>query len=331
MSEIRIERGQKFLNVLAAQARRERVDSGDVEKASRIISELISDMSPENRYKIGQVMAYTVEQLQKPALDFLNSVADRKTINPGDTPMFKVRHGGIKAYIQAKGATTARSYVADRQIPVSTVEVAARPAINIIDLRAGRVNMADLIREANDAMTLKKLGYIEKVLHEAIDDYASPFYGAGNGIVQATLDAQVAYFRRYGAVSLLGDYSAVSQLAPLTGMAMSNTITQHSESQIDEFNNNGFVGKYKGSNVISMTNTYEEGKTTPVLATDWIYILPAGATGDTRDLKIAEEGGVASMEGQSIDDRTYEVLLYQWFGAAFVVGILPTMGAYKIN
>ena len=332
MADFTIDRDSKLIKLFAAQVRNERVDSDKAEEAAQIIKDLTTDLTKENAHQIAQTVAFTVNDLQQGALDFLGNVADQKNINAGDKAAFKVRTGGIKAYLQAKGATTARSYVADKQILVETQEISARPAINIIDLRAGRVNMADLIREANQAMTNKKLLMVESVLHDAIDNYGSPFYGTGTGIVKATLDAQLNYFRRLGPVTILGDNAAVAQLAPLTGMAINATPTyQYSGNMIDEHNNKGFIGNYNGCAVVPMLNAYEDGKTTPILATDWLYILPGAISTDMRNLKIVNEGNVESMASQNIDDRTYEVLLYQWFGTAFVVGKNPTIGAYLIG
>ena len=232
---------------------------------------------------------------------------------------------------QAKGSTTPRSFVSERQVLVDTEEISARPAINIMDLRTGRVNMADLIREANDAMTLAKLAKIENVLQGAIATFASPFYNIGTGVNKALLDAQLNYFRRLGPVTILGDIAAVSQLAPLVGMAMNNTIDQHSNNAMDEFNANGFIGRYNGSQVVALQNAYEDGKTTPILKDNWLYIIPGGMTGDARNLKVVNEGGVNAFEAQDINDMTFEVRLDQWFGAAFVTAHNPTIGAYCIN
>lgn len=331
MSDIKVTRDSKLIKVLAAQARNERVESDKVEEAAQIINVLAQDLNPQNAHEIAQIVAYTVDELQSKSLDFLGLVADTKNIAYGDKAAFKVRTGGIKAYIQAKGATTARSYVADSQILVDTKEISARPAINIVDLRAGRVNMADLIRQANAAMTNKKLVLIESVLHDAIDNFGSPFYGTGTGIVKATLDAQLNYFRRLGPVTILGDNAAVAQLAPLTGMAINANSTQFSGNMIDENNNNGFIGKYSACDVVAMTNAYEEGATTPILATDWLYILPGGVSADMRNLKVVNEGPVNALPSQNIDDMVYEVRLDQWFGAAFVVGQKPNIGAYCIG
>lgn len=330
MSEIHVNRDSKLIKVLAAQARRERVDSNAVEEASKIIMDLAKDMSPQNRHEIAQTIGFTIDELQQNELDFLGRVADIKNIEYGGKAAFNVRTGTVKAYIQAKGSTTARSMVAGKQLLVDTQEISARPAINVLDLRTGRVNMADLIREANHEMTNKKLKMIEGVLHGAIEDYASPFYAMGTGIVKTTLDEQLIYFRRLGPVSIVGDLAAVSQLSNIAGMAM-NPNNQFSDDMINEYNNNGFLGRYVGSDVIAMNNAYEGGATTPVLSADWLYLIPSSMSSDARNLKVVNEGNVQAIESQNIDDLVFEVRLDQWFGAAFCSGRLPTIGAYKIN
>ena len=328
----KIERGMKLIKVLAAENRGERVDSDKIEEANQIISELVSDLTPNNCHLIGQTVAYTVEMLQEKALDFLGNVADIKNISYGEKAAFKVRHGGIKAVIQAKGATAPRSYVADSQILVDTKEIAARPAINIIDLRTGRVQMSDLIREANQAITEKKLKMAEQVLHAGIATFSSPFFAQSvTTLNQSALDAQLMHFRRFGPVTILGDMAIVSQLAAFTGMAVNSTSVQYSGNLIDEFNNYGFIGNYNGCAVVGMTNAYDEDGVTPILNPDWLYILPGGQTAEARNLKLVNEGGINSMSSQSIDDRTYEILLDTWFGAAFVTGKNPTSGAHELT
>lgn len=312
----------RFIKVLASQVSNKPVAPADAEEAAQIIAELSQDMSPENRHMIAQTIAYTVNELQTGELDFLNSIADQKTVGYNDKAMFNVKLGGIKAYIQAKGSTTARSYVADKQVSVSTEEISARPAINIVDMRAGRVNMADLIRDANREITIKKLQKIEAVLHSAFGvggaAHSSPYYGTGTGIVKATLDAQIAYFSRLGPVTLLGDRAAVSQLAGVAGMVLNAAPTLNdsfrlpSNAMIDEQNANGFIGRYNGCNVIALTNGYRDDSTTPILDPDWIYIIPGGMSGDARNLKVVNEGSIQSIDSQNIDDMTYEVRLDQW-------------------
>ena len=268
--------------------------------------------------------------MQQGALDFLNVVADQKNIGYGDKAAFNVKTGGIKAYFQAKGSTTPRSFVSGKQILVDTEEVSARPAINLIDLRTGRVKMADLIREANREITNKKIKKVEQVLHAAVQNFATPFYGTGTGVDKAVLDKQLAYFRRLGPVSIIGDIEAVGKMAGLVGMAMGDQM-QRSDAMINEYNENGFIGKYMGCNVIALANACEEGSTDPILNPNWLYIVPGNLSADGRNLKIVNEGGLSSFEAQDINDLVFEVRLDQWFGAAFVTGKLPTIGGYLIG
>lgn len=327
MANINVTRDSKLIKVLADQARGLRVDTNNVQEAADIINELASDLNPQNRHEIAQTVAFTVDEMQRKQLDFLNQVADIKNINYGDKAAFNVKTRGIKSYIQAKGSTTPRSYVAGKQIFLETDEISARPAISLMDLRTGRVSMADLIKSANDSMTEKKLQKVEAVLQGAISEYAAPFYGTGTGVTKGVIDPQINHFMRLGGrMTILGDHAAVSQLSGLVGMNGRN-----SDSQIDEYNRSGFIGNYIGADVVAMQNTYEEGSTTPVLKTNWLYMLPAGVTADMKNLKIVNEGSVQAMENQDINDRTYEILLDQWFGAGFVVGEQPTIGAYVIN
>lgn len=307
--DITIERDMKLIKVLAAQNRNERVDSDKVAEADQIVAELSQDLNPQKAHQLAQIVAFTVDELQQKALDFLGLMADVKNIGYGEKAAFNIRTGGIKAYIQAKGATTARSYVSGSQILVDTKEISARPAINLIDLRARRVNMADLIREANQQMTNKKLAMIERVLHNGIQNFGSPFYAKSvGGLNDAALNAQINHFARLGPVTILGDRAAVAQLAPFVGMQVNATPTmQYSGGQIEERNGNGFIGRYLGADVVAMNNAYEDDGVTPILDIDWLYIIPGGQSAEMRNLKVVNEGPVNSMASQNIDDRVLTI------------------------
>lgn len=331
MADINVTRDSKLVKVIAARANNERIDSNVAKEADDIIKELATDFTPQNRHQIAQTVAFAVDELQKDSLDFLSKVADEKHIAYGDKAAFNFRTGHVNAYLQAKGATTARSMVGGRQILVNTEEVSARPAMNIMELRTGRTNMADLVREANIAMTQAKLGKIQTVLVSGLSTMSTPFYAAGTGVVKASLDAQLNHFRRLGPVTIIGDIAAVSQLNGLAGFAIDSTQTQHANEHIVEANNNGFIGRYNGCDVVAMDNAYKLGTITPILDTDKLYILPGNVSADMRNLKIVNEGSVQAFESQNIDDLVYEIRLDQWFGAALCVGEYPTIGMYDIN
>ena len=316
----------KIVQVLAAQAKNERVDSGDLQKVNEHIQKLASDPNPMNRYMIGQIMAYTVNTLQKQNSNFITMVADEKRVGYGQKAAFKSKLEGVRAFIQAKGATTPRSKVANKQVVLDTLEVSARPVINFVELKTGQANMADLINDATVQMQAKYNARIQDVLSAAAATWAAPYYGAGQGIVKATLDPMVTFWQRTGGVAILGDIEPIRGLTALTGFAAN---TAYSDALIDEHNNNGFIGKYIGANVVSLINPYpDESTTTPEWSVKDLFILPAAADASMRPLKVVFEGDVDAVDTTNIDDASYEVCLRQFFNAGIVVGERPYMSVY---
>lgn len=57
-------------------------------------------------------MGYTVNEMIKPQTDWLTHVADVKRVGYGEKAAFRTKLEGVTAFIQAKGATPARSKIA---------------------------------------------------------------------------------------------------------------------------------------------------------------------------------------------------------------------------
>lgn len=328
MADIKLERDMNIVKLLTAQAMNKPVDSDKAQEAADKIKELTADLNPQNRYMIAQLVAFGVEGLQKQVPTFLTQIADYKTVGEGDKASFSVPVGGIKAVIQAKGATTLRSKIAEKNVIVNTVAVSARPSVNLVELRAGTKNMADLIRMAYTEIEMKKLGYVQKVLHDAISGYASPFYGTGAGVIQTTLDPMLLHFRRTGGAVMLGDYAVMDKVAALTGFTDSSTTT-FADSIIEGYHQSGIIGSYRGARVLPMLNAYEADGVTPILDPSYIYMMSLAGSPDQRSLKVVNEGAPFSVEHTDIDDLSYDVRIDQHFGAAFVVGSVPTLGVYE--
>ncbi len=273
-------------------------------------------------------MGYTVNEMTKPQTDWLNQVADVKRVGYGEKAAFRTKLEGITAFIQAKGGTPARSKIAHKQVTLDTVAVSARPVINMYELKTGRVQMADLIRDASYEMHTKQIQYIQQVLNAAASSWASPFYGTGAGISKTVLNPMIQHWMRTGAVTLLGDIAIVSKLADETGFTAATGTQQYSPSIIDEVIKTGIIGVYYGAKVVNLVNPYLEDNVTPVIDTKRLYILPSAASVDMRPLKVLYEGDVQSTESTNIDDLAYEIRLDQFFGAGIVTGKTPAMSVY---
>lgn len=263
--------------------------------------------------------------------NWLDVLADVKRVGYGDKAQFKVKQSGIKAFIQAKGATTPRTKVAQKAVSLDTVAVSARPVINMVELANGSVQMADLINDAAYAMELAEYGYIQSVLNAAASQWAAPYYGTGTGIVKATIDPMIQHWMRLsgGAAPIIfGDIAMTGQLAQQTGFT-ATTNTQWANEIINEQNTAGVIGTFGGAKVANLVNPYEDDSDTPVFDTNKLFILPGAIDAGMRPLKVVFEGDVMSQEETHIDDKSYEVRLDQFFGAGMAHGDRPYMSVYQ--
>lgn len=278
-------------------------------------------------------MGFAVNEIMRPRTNWLDTVADVKRVGNGDKAQFNTRLEGIRAYIQAKGATTARSKVANKALTLDTISVSARPVINFVELQNGTVQMADLINDAAYQMELAEYGYIQKVLNDAASSWASPYYGAGSGVVKATIDPMILHWTRLSGGArpvIFGDAYMTGKLALLTGFD-ATTNTQFADGIIKEQNDNGVIAVYNGAKVVNLVNPLIDGTDTPVFDTKKLFVIPGGIDASMRPLKVVFEGDVVSQDANNIDDKTYEVRLDQFFGAGIVYGDRPYISVYQDN
>ena len=97
MSNIEIYKDTKVVDVLVAQAKHEHVESDAAENAAKLIKDLASNPNPNNRYQIGQLIGFAVNEIMRPRTNWLDNLADVKRVGHGDKAQFKVRHEGIRA------------------------------------------------------------------------------------------------------------------------------------------------------------------------------------------------------------------------------------------
>lgn len=327
MSEINIRKDSKIVSVLAAQARGENVAEDLAKEAAEVIKEQASNPTPHNRYQIAQLIGYAVNEIKRPMSNWLDTLADVKRVGFGDKAQFQLKQEGIRAFIQAKGSTTARSKVASKTISLGdTLAVSARPVVNLIELKTNQVAMADLIRDAAYQMELAELEYIQKVLNDAAEEWKDPYYAEGQGIMKSVLDPMIRHWVRMSggqAPALFGDIEMTSKLAEQTGFN-----GQFADALIVEQNNAGVIGTYLGAKVVNLINPLKGATDDPTFDINKLYMVPGFVDASMRPLKVVYEGDVTSMEETHIDDQSYEVRLDQFFNAGVVVGDRPYVGVY---
>ena len=327
---IEIRKDSQIVEVALAAARNERIDSEIRANADQLIKDLASDPNPNNKYQIAQLVKFAVDDIVKRDTNWMDQLADVKRVGFGDKAQFDVKLPGVKAFIQAKGATTPRTKNAHKSVSLETISVSARPVINIVELQNGLANAADLINDASYQMECAMYGYIENVLTTAAATWASPYYGTGSGLVKATLDPMVMHWIRVGGgAAIFGDIAETTNLAQLTGFAANSTTQQFAGNIINEQNANAVIGTYLSAKVVNLMNPLKEDGTDGFIFNEKkLYIVPTGVDAGMRPLKVVFEGDVFSTEATNIDDLSWEIRLDQYFNAAIAKGVRPYMSMY---
>lgn len=294
----------------------------EVEKEKRdkflaSVKKLAEDPTPDNRYKLSQLVGYTVQDMIMQRLNWLPNIADMKNGALGEKPEFKLNYSGITSKIGAKGHTPDVSMIMDRQVVVPTVEVSARPKCNFRDLIRTPEKIVEMVEDAMRAMENDVVEYIEGVLYASQSALASPNFESGAGLVKTTFDPQLNAIKRLnGEAVILGDIDMVEQLTALTGF--SNRVA---EEYMVEHNRNGFIGIYKSAQVLQLTNRFSDessiANTNLVLRNDLLYVLPLGSP-ENRPLKVFMEGAVRAMDNTEAEDESFEIFIRMDFGAQVV-------------
>lgn len=330
---IEIRKDSQIVEVALAAARKERIDSEVRKNADQLIKDLASDPNPHNKYQIAQLVKFGVNDIVRRDTNWLEQLADVKRVGFGDKAEFEVKLPGVRAFIQAKGATTPRTKNAYKRVSLETISVSARPVINIVELQNGLANAADLINDASYQMECAMNGYIQGVLTAAASTWSAPYYGTGTGLVKATLDPMVIHWvRAAGGAAIFGDIAENTKLAQLTGFAQNQTTQQFADDIINEQNQNAVIGTYLSAKVVNLMNPLkEDGTDAFVFDNKNLYIVPTGVDAGMRPLKVVFEGDVFSTEATNIDDLSWEIRLDQYFNAAIAKGVRPYMSMYTDN
>lgn len=164
------------------------------------------------------------------------------------------------------------------------------------------------------------------------------------GITKVSVDNMVKKGRRYGNVTLMGDYSVVSQLHDFVGFkndtASNATTVQFSEAVMEEIRKTGLIKTYNGTAVVEIPNAYNETKLN--VAGDFFdTYLPEGLlfglpTGQTSPLQIGLKSGIRTMTGQDIDTGLNVQRFDMEWGSEVIKELIPRLGLvsdsnYKVD
>ena len=210
------------------------------------------------------------------------------------------------------------------EVPVTAYGGAAQIAFE--EFLDGRVTMSDvwdIVLEGMDEAVYKE---IAKALKAFVDAMLTANQGTPNTYVnvvtadhfdEASMDKILMIADTYGKAAIYCTFEFAATMIPQTGWV--------SDNMRDRRWNQGYLGDYKGHQVIVLPQSFEdETNKMKVIDPAYAYVIP---TGMEKPVKVAFEGSAQVRDFDGHDwSKTMET--YQKFGVA-VYGVNPGFCAYK--
>ena len=243
--------------------------------------------------------------------------AEIKTYKQGERPVFVQRiteasKRRAKQFVTRVGlAGRYEVFKLDgRSYEVTTSAMGAACQIAIEEFMDGRVDMATLIDIIMEGMDDKIYAEIANALIATVQNIQKANKYSGAGFIESEMDALLSVADTYGSgnSTIYCTFEFASQMIPADGW--------RSDAMKDEMWRNGYLGNYKGHQVVVLRQSWtDETNTTKVIDPSYAWIIPGGAE---KPIKIAFEGDTMIKEEDN-DDWSKGIHFYKKVGVAAIV------------
>lgn len=268
----------------------------------------------ENKNTIFALLEQTIDDvLPAKVMDQYSQFADIKTFAQGDKPIFTQKittasRRRAKQFIGKVGlAGLYEVFKLDGQsYEVTTNAIGGAAQIGFEEWLDGRVDFADVLDIVMEGLDECIYVEIEKQLLGAIANVNANNKASVNGFSEPAMDKLLSKADSYGQSTIYCTYEFAATMIPATGWVSDEMRNRKWE--------NGYLGNYKGHNVIVLRQSWEDDATGPnairVIDPRFAFIVPTGAE---KPVKIAFEGQTIVDEYTNYD-RSREVQIYKKVG-----------------
>jgi hypothetical protein len=264
--------------------------------------------------EINTIVRYAVEPKLLNMIQLLSFMGQFHTIQYHEQPRIrKVKHESIRSNFQATHGDVSFATQTWDEKPVNTQTISSGMAVDYREIAAGNFDgVGRLMQDVQTDMHNKAMNYVVTELYNAIKNATGiKYFSEAAGIQQSAVDDAIKKVRRFGRVTIFGDYSVVSQLNDFAGFkadpADSNA-NQLAEAVMEEIRKTGLLSAYKGAAVVEIPNTYNLTKKNTAgdnfdlyLPEGLLFFIPQGAMSP---LHVFQRGGLTSMTGQHVETGT---------------------------
>lgn len=253
--------------------------------------------------------------LPKKVMEQYKMFAETKTYAQGDRPIFTQRiteasKKRAKKFITQVGlAGRYEVFKLDgRSYEVQTNAIGGAVQASFEEILDGRVTLADFMQIAMEGLDEAVLKKIANALSSFVNTLPRGNAITVNNFSEADMDDLLAVADAYGRATIYCTFEFAAQMLPKAA--------NWSDNMKDTLWQKGFLGNYKGHQVVILDQSFEdEHNTVKVLDPSIAYIIPTGAE---KPVKIAFEGTMHMREVPSQDDWSSHIDFYQKMGVAAI-------------
>ena len=253
--------------------------------------------------------------------------ADVRTFAQGDKPVFTVRvteasRKRAKSFVTRVGlAGRYEVFKLDgRSLEVPTSAFGGAAQIGLEEFLDGRITMSDvydIVLEGMDEVIYKEIANAMSTLSNEVP---AVNYSVQTDFDEAEMDRLINIADVYGRSTIYCTFEFATHMIPVDRWA-SNEMKQQRW-------NNGYLGNYKGHNVIVLPQSFEDATNArKVIDPSLAYIIPTGAE---KPVKVAFEGQtlVREVPFKGNEDWSQEIQTYRKLGVA-LFNVNPGICVYK--
>ncbi len=283
------------------------------------LSELVGteELYQENKRKVFSLISETIDTVLPPRLiERWGQFAEVKTYAQGDRPVFTRRTGKVRAKQFITRVGLAGRYetfkLGSESFEVTTSAMGGAAKIGFEEFLDGRANFAELTQIIMEGMDDLLYREIAKALMSSVTQLpANNSITVISGWDETAMDFITTQASVYGKPTIYCTREFAVKMIPQSSWV--------SDSMKDERWDNGYLGTYKGCNVIVLPQSFEdETNSRKVIDPGYVWVIPAGA--DMRPVKVAFEGATHTRECDDNDDWSRDIQVYRKVG----VGVMMT-------
>lgn len=269
----------------------------------------------ENKNTIFSLIEETMNDiLPTRVLERYGQFAETKTFAQGDRPVFTRRMGHMRAKQFVTHVGLAGVYevfkLGGESFEVQTNAIGGAAQIGFEEFLDGRADFAEvtnIILEGMDDLIYRE---IARALMSSINQLPAANKVSTNRFDEASMDRLIQVASAYGQPTIYCTYEFAVKMVPETGWV--------SDNMRDTRWNQGYLGNYKGCQVIVLPQSYEdETNSRKVIDPGYAWVIPAGA--NMKPVKIAFEGNTNVREREN-EDWSRDIQVYRKVG----VGVMLT-------